>query len=143
LGCATDWLAAGPSHLPRAAGAPAATAPSPEVSSPVPARNAEQRAPSAVKSPADVEKIASYRLQARLEDKDHRVIGRGTIRWKNASEKPAEELYFHLYLEAFRSERSLLLRAPHRRSRTGSGLGRAGGLEIEHLRSPRYKNVDL
>lgn len=104
---------------------------------------APPRARGSLTSPAEVEKIASYRLEARLDEKDHRVIGRGTIRWKNASQKPAEELYFHLYLEAFRSERSLFLRSPHRRSRTGSGLGQAGGLEVERLHSPRYGDIDL
>ncbi|HEX6201909.1 MAG TPA: M1 family metallopeptidase, partial [Thermoanaerobaculia bacterium] len=47
--------------------------------------------------------VASYAIRARLDEDRHRVAGRQTITWRNASRAPATELCFHLYLNAFRS----------------------------------------
>lgn len=103
----------------------------------------EPSAPASLRGPADVQKVASYRLEASLDPVDHRVIGRGTIRWLNASRAPADDLYFHLYLNAFASERTLFLRSPHHRSRTGAGLRAPGSLTVQRLTAPSYGGVDL
>ncbi len=118
-----------------ASGSPAAP-PRPEVA-------AGSRVTAILRGPADAPRVASYRLTASLDATEHRVTGRGTIRWLNASRTPAEELYLHLYLDAFSSERTLFLRSPTYRSRSGATLRTPGGLTVHRLSSPTYGDVDL
>ncbi len=66
--------------------------------------------------------IASYRLFARLEPDTHVVHGEGTITWVNASDRPVDHLYVHLYMNAFAHERTV-----YRRERTGGFRGAPGG----------------
>jgi hypothetical protein len=54
--------------------------------------------------------VADYTLRASLNPADHTVHGEGTIRWRNASSVPVRELWVHLYLNAFKNERSAFLR---------------------------------
>jgi len=54
--------------------------------------------------------VASYTLEARLNTDEKRVYGQGTITWKNPTEHPAEELFFHLYMNGFRNTDSSWLR---------------------------------
>lgn len=56
--------------------------------------------------------IASYTLRATLDPKAHTVHGEGTITWRNASSKPVTELWMHLYLNAFKNQSSVFMRAP-------------------------------
>src|SRR5690348_3286584 len=56
--------------------------------------------------------VASYTLRAKLDSVAHTVHGEGTIDWKNASTKPVRELYFHLYLNAFKNQSSVFMRQP-------------------------------
>ena len=58
------------------------------------------------------ENVASYVLRARLDPKAHTVHGEGTIRWRNVSSKPVSELWMHLYLNAFKNQSSVFMRAP-------------------------------
>jgi hypothetical protein len=62
--------------------------------------------------PAHAESVHSTRLSARLDPLTHTVHGEGRITWRNRSTVPAGELYFHLYLNAFKNDRSLFLRIP-------------------------------
>jgi hypothetical protein len=61
---------------------------------------------------AHPEAVASYSLRATLDPERHTVLGDGTLRWKNASRVPQRELYVHLYLNGFKSKKSLFLRTP-------------------------------
>lgn len=88
-------------------------------------------------------RVASYTLLARLDPQTHEVHGEGTLRFTNASATPATDLYFHLYLNAFRSDRTLFLRSPHTRSRSGYGLGEPGSVEVRRLTAPRYGAQNL
>lgn len=99
--------------------------------------------PSGWLSPADVPRIASYEIHATLDVEAHRVAARGKLRFTNRSREPVDELYFHLYLNAFRDDKSLFLRSPRRRSRMGHGLGEPGAIEVERLTSPRHPGVEL
>ncbi len=56
--------------------------------------------------------VASYTLRAKLDPVAHTVHGEGTITWKNASTKPVDELWLHLYLNAFKNQSSVFMRAP-------------------------------
>jgi hypothetical protein len=63
--------------------------------------------PSALAAP---EKIASYKIDARLEldDQQHptQLSGREQLSWRNASPDTISELQFHLYLNAFKNQQS-------------------------------------
>jgi hypothetical protein len=54
--------------------------------------------------------VVDYTLRASLEPAGHTVHGEGTITWRNTSSKPVRELWMHLYLNAFKNERSTFFR---------------------------------
>jgi hypothetical protein len=54
--------------------------------------------------------IANYTMRASLDPTTHQVRGEGTIVWKNASSVPQSEIYLHLYLNAFKNEKSIYMR---------------------------------
>jgi hypothetical protein len=56
--------------------------------------------------------IANYTLRAVLDPARHVVKGSGTITWTNASSKAVSELWMHLYLNAFKNQSSVFMRAP-------------------------------
>src|SRR4051812_30191472 len=56
--------------------------------------------------------VADYTLRATLDPIAHTVHGEGTIRWRNASQKPVKELWLHLYLNAFKNQASVFMREP-------------------------------
>ncbi|HEX7669954.1 MAG TPA: M1 family metallopeptidase, partial [Polyangiaceae bacterium] len=93
--------------------------------------------------PAAARAVASYTLSARLDDTAHTIEGHGTIEWENASEKPATELYFHLYLNAFKNSRTVFLRAPFGGGRSGHGATHWGYIDVKRLAVREFgdKNV--
>lgn len=64
------------------------------------------------------EEVHVTTLRARLDPSAHKVAGEGQIVWRNTSQEPATELYLHLYLNAFKNQRTVFLR-----SRLGDGRG--------------------
>lgn len=68
--------------------------------------------------PAHAESTHRTTIAARLDAPSHVVHGEGTIAWKNTSVAPVTELWVHLYLNAFKNERTLFLR-----TRLGEGRG--------------------
>ncbi len=54
--------------------------------------------------------VVDYTLRATLDTVTHVVHGAGTIVWRNTSSMPVGELWLHLYLNAFKNERSAFLR---------------------------------
>lgn len=97
---------------------------------PLPAVAAAPVADSALREQADP--VASYTLRASLDPVRHVVEGEGTIVWKNASTKPQRELWVHLYLNAFESDKTLFGRTPAAGFR-GAGLGQRGGIEVRQF----------
>lgn len=77
--------------------------------------------------------VASYTLRARLDDGEHSVSGEGTIEWSNVSSRPAEELYVHLYLNAFKNNRSVFLRSPFSGNRSGRSAEHWGSIDVQKL----------
>ncbi len=80
-----------------------------------------------------VSPVASYTLRATLDVAKHEVEGEGTIRFENSSEVSKEELYVHLYLNAFESDATVFTRKDGTGFRGTSGLSRFGGIEIERF----------
>lgn len=83
---------------------------------------------------------ARYQLSARLDAARHEVHGRGRITWTNRSDRAVEELYLHLYLNAFQKG-SLFLRGSGGRS--GGLVGRKGRIDVLRLTSPEFGAGDL
>jgi hypothetical protein len=127
-----------------AAGAAAADAERPGVSSAPASASAVGAggadAPDAL--PATARAIASYTLTARLDTAAHAVHGEGTLHWVNASATSVDELYFHLYLNAFENERTLFNRSPFTRARSGRTTRRWGKIVLTRLVA-RELGVDL
>src|SRR4051794_18030301 len=62
--------------------------------------------------------VTSYRISARLDPTSHRVDGKETIHFVNRSSRALGELYFHLYLNAFKNDASTFLRSPFGEARS-------------------------
>lgn len=57
-------------------------------------------------------KVVDYTLRAKLDPVLHTVHGEGTITWTNVSSQPVSQLWMHLYLNAFKNQSSVFMRAP-------------------------------
>ncbi|MCC6647205.1 MAG: M1 family metallopeptidase [Polyangiaceae bacterium] len=68
--------------------------------------------------PREAALVHHTRLVARLDEARHAIVGTETIAWTNPASVPVRELYLHLYLNAFKNERTAFLR-----SRLGDGRG--------------------
>lgn len=77
--------------------------------------------------------IASYKLDASLDENAHSVHGKGSIVWVNASSRPADELYVHLYLNAFKNDRTVFLRSPFGAGRSGRGAKHWGYVDVQRF----------
>jgi hypothetical protein len=108
------------------------------------ARAPRAPAPPAVdRKPDSVPKIASYTLTARLDPGEHRIDGRGVIEYWNTTRVPLRELYFHLYLNAFKHEKSLFLRSPFGEGRGGARAEDWGYIDVKSLKARELGGVDL
>lgn len=83
--------------------------------------------------PAHAEDVVDYTLTATLDPTAHTVHGEGTIVFKNTSTRAVKELWLHLYLNAFKNERSVFLREPVGRFRGGGGVSDWGFIDVKSL----------
>ena len=96
---------------------------------------------------------ANYTIAATLDPATHTISGSGQLRWRNATSRPATELQFHLYWNAWRDANSSWMREQalgrNRIARTAAGRGlrrhrraddRRGGHEP---RQPRHASSRL
>ncbi len=61
--------------------------------------------------------IVQYDIQARLVPESQTIQGRETLVWRNDSEAPVEELRFHLYMNAFKNNRTTFMKESRGSSR--------------------------
>jgi hypothetical protein len=61
---------------------------------------------------AHPDRVVDYTLRAALDPALHTIHGEGTITWKNVSSRPVSQLWMHLYLNAFKNQSSVFMRAP-------------------------------
>lgn len=73
-----------------------------------------------------------YALSATVDDVHHRVHGHVHIAFTNTGAVPLESLLFHLYLNAFRDERSVFMRESGGRLRSERARG-GGGIVLNEL----------
>lgn len=76
--------------------------------------------------------VADYTLTAKLDPSAHTVHGEGTIRFKNTSRAPVKEVWLHLYLNAFKNQKSVFLREPVG-FRSGAALKDFGWIDVRKL----------
>lgn len=77
----------------------------------------------AVTPPAQVD-VVDYEINVVLDPETHRLEGSEKIRWTNRTDAATDELYFHLYLNAFAGSRTTFMREIQGwslRNRTESG----------------------
>ncbi|HEY0593020.1 MAG TPA: M1 family metallopeptidase [Thermoanaerobaculia bacterium] len=60
--------------------------------------------------PANARHVADYDIAVRLDATAKTLEGRERIRWRNPGSEPVGELWFHLYLNAFRNSESTFMR---------------------------------
>lgn len=89
--------------------------------------------PARALSASEPPRVVSYDLSAKLDPSKHQIEGEGMIRLTNTSDAPLSVLWFHLYLNAFKNERSLFLQ-----EKTGGFRGEAkvltwGFCDVHHL----------
>lgn len=66
--------------------------------------------PAAADFPEASPEILAYAIDASLDPKSYRIDAKGTLRWKNTSPVEVREMRLHLYLNAFKNERSTFMR---------------------------------
>ena len=82
---------------------------------------------------ASAARVASYDIVAKLDPKTHRVSARETIHFVNRSSVALRELWFHLYLNAFKNDRTLFLRSPFGAGRSGDKAREYGFVDVKKL----------
>ena len=60
--------------------------------------------------PARAERVADYRISVTLDPDRHELQGRERVVWHNTSTDEVSDLWFHLYLNAFKNSRSSFFR---------------------------------
>lgn len=75
----------------------------------------------------------SYQLNVRLDATSKRITGDGEIQFKNSSRHELKTLWFHLYFNAFKNNRTLFSRSPFSSGRSGGKPRRWGYIDITKL----------
>src|SRR5450432_3631740 len=78
-------------------------------------------------------KVASYDLDATLDTAAHEISARETIHFVNRSTGTLNELWFHLYLNAFKNDKTLFLRSPFGAGRSGEKAHQYGYVDVKKL----------
>ncbi len=95
-------------------------------------------------------RIASYKIDARLDGARHTITATQTLIWTNAGQSAVDMLPFHLYLNAFKNDTSLFMRSSRgkmrgaRASDTGWGWIQVDSMMIggaEQVAKLRYPNL--
>jgi len=89
------------------------------------------------------ESVVDYTLRASLDPEAHVVRGEGTIVFRNRSTASLSELWFHLYLNAFTSEKTLFVREAPADFRIALPLTDPGHIEVEKLVARELGGIDL
>lgn len=55
-------------------------------------------------------RLAEYHISVQLDNQQKKLLGEQTITWKNPSNTPVSDMYFHLYPNAFESKKTTFMR---------------------------------
>ncbi|MEI9940430.1 MAG: M1 family metallopeptidase [Pseudomonadota bacterium] len=78
-------------------------------------------------------KVASYEIEAKLDGELHRIAGHEKIHFVNRSTGVLNEVWFHLYLNAFKNDKTLFLRSPFGAGRSGDKAHEYGYVDVKKL----------
>lgn len=87
--------------------------------------------------PERSERIVSYKIEASLDHPARAVNGRESVTWRNTSRESVGEIQLHLYLNAFKNEKTTFMKESkgiHRGYRVKEGEW--GYIDLESLRLP-------
>jgi hypothetical protein len=87
--------------------------------------------------------VVSYTIEARLDEATHRIDATQKLTFKNVATRALPELYFHLYLNAFKNEKSAFLRSPFGEGRGSARAEDWGYVDIERCTAPSFGPGDL
>jgi hypothetical protein len=76
------------------------------------------------------DRVVAYEIETRLDPKTETLTGKEALTWTNKSSAPQSKLWFHLYLNAFKNERSTFYR----------DAKRMGGVRDESSDGSEYPN---
>jgi Peptidase family M1 domain len=80
------------------------------------------------------EEIASYTLSVRADPVHHTLSGSGSLRFHNPTDKTLTSIWVHLYLNAFKNERSVFLREPTGPFRGSTSPKSWGTIDVKSFR---------
>ena len=80
------------------------------------------------------EPVASYSIAASFDPATHTIRGHELVTWRNRSLEPVRELWLHLYLNAFRNEKSTFMRETEGNAEALAGTGGWGSIEVGSIR---------
>jgi hypothetical protein len=82
--------------------------------------------------------VVEYRIEASLDADKHLVAGKERLVWRNPSNDSVPELYFHLYLNAFKNNLSTFMRESGGRlrgDRAGTGPEDWGWIDVDSMKT--------
>ncbi|WP_019535711.1 M1 family metallopeptidase [Paenibacillus ginsengihumi] len=107
-----------------------APAPTPAPPS-LPAKPAEKPAPNPLSA-----RIVEYHLNAELDAEGKRIIGTSSLTWNNPGAQPVQELYFHLYPNAFESKKTTFMQESGGKLRDDPHKdGSFGSMQVDSIRT--------
>lgn len=84
---------------------------------------------------------SAYQLHASLDSSTHTITASGRITFENRTNGPLQELWLHLYLNAFKNDRTLFYRSPFERARGGATPSEWGSVTIDSLTDDRGEDL--
>lgn len=103
-----------------------------------------QPSPTTAEAPLS-ERRVSYTMDVLLDPEARTVQGTERVTWRNPGNVPVAELQFHLYLNAFKNERSTFMRESGGRHRGFSAEGDDvwGGVTVDRMQIAGLEGADL
>nr|WP_243735223.1 M1 family metallopeptidase [Paenibacillus turpanensis] len=121
-------------------------APAPAPNAPAPAPAPQEGTSDAVvpKKPDPLSKrVVQYHMSAKLDAETKTIYGNQTVTWTNPGTKAVSELYFHLYPNAFASDKSTFMRESGGKHREDSAKANSyGGMTIDSLKASDGSSLD-
>lgn len=87
-------------------------------------------------------RVAEYHIDVRLDENEKKLIGEQSITWTNPGRKPVEEMYFHLYPNAFLSDNTTFMKESGGKLRQDKATANSRGyLKLESLETTEGESL--
>lgn len=92
--------------------------------------------------PDRADPVVEYRIDVRLDAEKKQLVGRERVVWKNPSTDAVGDLWFHLYLNAFKNSRSTFMRESGGQLRSDRMTPNAWGwIDVTSMRLPNGRDL--